>query len=93
MIRIVIAEDHIVVAQGLKSLLDKVKEFEIVKTVENGKMLIEYIESNSVDLVIMDVMMPVMDGLTATAIIKKKHPQIKVLVYRLAINHFMYKAH
>ena len=43
MIRIVIAEDHIVVAEGLKSLLDKVKEFEIVKTVENGKVLIEYI--------------------------------------------------
>ncbi len=85
MIRIVIAEDHIVVAEGFKSLLDKVKGIKIVKIVENGKKLIAFIESNSVELIIMDVMMPVMDGLEATAIIKKKYPKIKILV--LSVSH------
>ncbi len=72
MIRIVIAEDHIVVAEGLKALLNDEKDVNIVKTVENGKVLIEYVEHNPVDLVIMDVMMPVMDGLEATVLSRFK---------------------
>jgi len=85
MIRVVIADDHIVVAEGFKALLHNVEEIKIVKTIENGKLLIEYIQNHAVDLVIMDVMMPVMDGLEATAIIKNDFSHIKVLV--LSISH------
>ncbi len=85
MIRVVIAEDHIIVAEGLKSLLNKEKGINIVKIVENGKLLIEYIKNNPVDLVVMDVMMPVMDGLEATYLIKKDYPQIKILI--LSVSH------
>lgn len=85
MIKVVIAEDHTVVAEGFKSLLNGVEEISILKIVENGRMLLEYLQHNNVDIVIMDVMMPEMDGLEATAIIKEKYSHVKVLM--LSISH------
>jgi len=85
MIRVVIADDMLLVSEGFKALLAHVKGVKIVKTVENGQILIDYLQDHSIDLIIMDVMMPVLDGLEATKIIKKKHPHIKVLM--LSVSH------
>jgi DNA-binding NarL/FixJ family response regulator len=73
------------VSEGFKALLAKVKGIKIVKIVKNGQILLKYLQENTIDLIIMDVMMPVMDGLEATKIIKKKYPRIKVLM--LSVSH------
>jgi len=80
-IHIAIAEDNDFALQGLKSRLEKYPEIVIVHTAKNGKELLKLLQKNhNVDLVLMDLQMPEMDGVAATEAVKRKFPQIKVLV-------------
>lgn len=78
MINIAIAEDNSFL---LQNLLDKLKgyPFNIYLTACNGRDLMEKLD-NHVQLVLMDIQMPEMDGIEATAAVKQKYPQIKVLI-------------
>lgn len=79
-ITIAIAEDN---SFALKACLDKLapnREFRVVMNAFNGDELIATIEQHQVDLVLMDIQMPGMNGIEATQIIKQKHPELKVLM-------------
>ncbi|MBW1795272.1 MAG: response regulator transcription factor [Deltaproteobacteria bacterium] len=78
--RIVIAEDHTILREGLRSLLSSNPDFEIVGEAEDGRDAIRCIEKFKPDLVLMDLSMPKMDGLDAITEIKKQSPDTKVLV-------------
>lgn len=80
MIKIAIADDHQIVIDGLVSLLSDQEDFKIVGTFNNGAQLIEKGISLQPDLILLDIGMPVMDGITASAAIKKTHPEIKLLI-------------
>ncbi len=80
MTRIVIAEDQLIFSEALTALLANVKEIDIIKCVENGQVLLDFLKTEKVDLILMDVKMPVLNGIEATKLIKKKYPSIKVLV-------------
>jgi len=80
MIRMVIADDHQIVIDGLKALLATEKTIEIVGESNNGADLIQYGLQTSPDLILMDIAMPVMDGIEAARILKKEYPAIKILV-------------
>ena len=80
MIRIIITDDHQIVIDGLKALLATEKTIQIVGEATNGADLIQNGIQTSPDLILMDIAMPVMDGIEASRILKKEYPAIKILV-------------
>jgi DNA-binding NarL/FixJ family response regulator len=79
MIRIVIADDHQLFIDGIKSILSKEIGIDIVGEANNGLALIKCIESTEPDVVLTDIRMPIMDGVTVTRTLRQKHPNIAVL--------------
>jgi DNA-binding NarL/FixJ family response regulator len=79
-IRVLIADDRQIVRQGLKSLLNAKPDLEVVGEAENGQQAIALVKSLQPDVVLMDVRMPVMDGVAATRQISQQFSQTKVLV-------------
>ena len=78
-IRLAIADDQLLFRRGLLSLLKDYEELEVIIEACNGKDLLEQLKGKSVDLVITDLEMPIMDGIEATENIKKKYPDTKIL--------------
>ena len=78
--RILLVDDHALLRHGLALILGYQKDVTVVGEAENGKAAIALAEETKPDLVIMDLMMPVMDGIEATAQIKAKVPEAKVIV-------------
>ena len=78
-IRLLIADDHSVVRQGLRMLLDLDEELEVVGDAANGAEALQLAKELRPDVVLMDLMMPVMDGITATAAIRREAPDVEVL--------------
>jgi DNA-binding NarL/FixJ family response regulator len=81
MIQLLLVDDQNLVCQGLKAILSQEEDFQVVGTAENGEAAIELTEALHPDIVLMDVRMPIMNGLDATQIICKKFPDTKVLVF------------
>jgi DNA-binding NarL/FixJ family response regulator len=79
-IRIAIADDHKIYREGLKLCLSSDKNLKVIFETENGADLLKAIEHHLPDIIIMDLNMPVMDGMEATKIIRKKYEHIKILV-------------
>src|SRR5579859_7275024 len=78
-IRIVLADDHSVVRQGLRMFLGLDPELEVVGEAADGAEAIRLAQQLRPDVVVMDLLMPVMDGITATAIIRGELPDTEVL--------------
>lgn len=79
MIRIVLADDHAVVRQGLKMFLALDPELEVVGEAANGAQALEQVGLLKPDVVLMDLKMPVMDGLTAIGRIRAAYPETEVI--------------
>jgi DNA-binding NarL/FixJ family response regulator len=79
MIRVLIADDHEMIRNGLSSLLRSEADIHVVETAQNGQEAIDICGRRQVDVVLMDMMMPVMNGVAATAAIRSSSPEIKVL--------------
>jgi DNA-binding NarL/FixJ family response regulator len=78
-IRVLIVDDHVMVLEGLKVFLSVSDDIEIVGTATNGVEALAACDALAPDVVLMDVMMPVMDGAEATARIRAAHPDIQVV--------------
>jgi DNA-binding NarL/FixJ family response regulator len=78
-IKLLLADDHKIVRDGIISLLQNENDLEITGEAENGQIAIRQVEKLHPDLVIMDINMPVMDGIKSTAIISKEFPETKIL--------------
>ncbi|MCB0700031.1 MAG: response regulator transcription factor [Chitinophagales bacterium] len=84
---IFLVDDHAVVRTGLKSLIERLGDFEVVAEYSNGKELLDAIPfDNAPDLIIMDLAMPVMDGKDTVAELKKRNVGIPVLILTLETN-------
>ncbi len=79
-IKILLAEDHTIVRQGLRSLLEQESGMEVIGEAEDGKEAVQKAENLKPDIVLMDVSMPFLNGIEATRRIKKHCPEIKVLI-------------
>ncbi len=79
-IRLLLVDDQLIIRQGLKSLLEAKPDLEVVGEAENGQQAIAQVETLQPDVVLMDVRMPVMDGVAATRIICQQFQVTKVLV-------------
>ena len=78
--RVFIAEDHGVLRAGLRSLLNASGEFKVVGEAEDGAEAIRRITACNPDLVLLDLSMPKMDGISVIKDLKKRYPDIKILV-------------
>ena len=75
-----IADDHLVLRQGLISLLKEYNHLKIVLSVNNGKELMEELKKTKPDIILLDIEMPLMNGREALEKIKIEYPQIKVII-------------
>ena len=80
MVRLLLVDDQEIIRQGIKSLLQSQPDFEVVGEAANGKQAISQVEALHPDMVLMDVRMPIMDGIAATKAIIQKFPQVKILI-------------
>ncbi|MEK9199500.1 response regulator [Ureibacillus sp. 179-F W5.1 NHS] len=80
MIRVLIADDHHVVRRGLLFFLKTQKDIEVIGEAKNGFEAVELVESLQPDIVLMDLVMPEMDGIQATKKIKAKWPNVAILM-------------
>ena len=80
MIKIAIADDHKMLAQGVANLLDEDQEFDVVGVFSSGAELLEFLEGRPVDLVITDMNMPGMDGVALIQNLKKRKIKSKIIV-------------
>lgn len=78
-IRIAIVDDHEVYRDGIKLLLSDQPGMEVVAEAENGRQLLQLLATREVDVVLADIMMPVMDGIALTRCLGEQHPAISVI--------------
>ena len=79
-IKIAIADDYKIFRDGLKVGLSADENLEVIAEADNGEDLLKALETITPDVIIMDLKMPIMDGMEATKEVRKKYPAIKVLV-------------
>ena len=80
MINILIADDHQLIIDGIKTSLGDIEDFSFVAEVNNGFQVLEKLESGiHVDIILMDINMPKLDGLKCTKMVKKKFPDVNII--------------
>jgi len=80
MYKIVLAEDHVLVREGIKKIIEALPGLHVVGEVGDGLQLLELLKGLAVDMVILDISMPSLPGIEATREIKKTYPAVKVLI-------------
>jgi len=78
--KIILAEDHVLMREGLKRLIQEDPELQVVDEAGDGLELLQILEEFTPDMVIIDINMPRLRGLEATKIIKELYPEIKILI-------------
>jgi DNA-binding NarL/FixJ family response regulator len=79
MIRLLLVDDQILVRDGIKAVLNLEPDLEVVGVAENGEVALEQVVVLQPDVVLMDMRMPVMSGITATQLMCERYPSVKVL--------------
>ncbi len=80
MIKIVIADDHKIVLEGIISLIKSEDEIEVVGEAKNGREVLHILDEKEVDIVVLDIEMPEMNGIETTKMIRKIFPHVKILI-------------
>lgn len=78
--RVLLVEDQTIVRQGLKVILEQDLNIKVMHEAENGRHAIEIMENHLIDFIMMDVRMPMMNGIEATRMIKSRWPNTKILI-------------
>lgn len=77
-IRILIADDHPLIAEGIQNTFTDNDDFKVVQIVTNGKEALDAISEKIIDIVLLDINMPVMDGIECAKQIIQKYPEVKI---------------
>ncbi len=84
--KILLVDDHVVVRQGLKALFADEPDIEVVGEADNGREALDRLAELKVDVVLMDISMPGLNGIEATRQIQQRYPHIKVVVLSMHAN-------
>lgn len=84
--RVMLADDHAILRKGLHALLDRVNDIEVLAEAQTGLEAIEQANSNNLDVIVMDIGMPELNGIEATHRIKKSHPNIQIIILTVHSN-------
>jgi two-component system response regulator NreC len=85
-IRVLLADDHTILRDGIRALLDDQADIEVIGEAEDGLSTVKMVGKLKPDVVIMDIAMPLLNGLEATRQIQRDHPQVKVLILTMHEN-------
>ena len=81
MINVILVDDQEIVRAGIKMILSLDEEITIIKEAENGRQLLDILSNSQLpDVILMDVRMPIMDGVEAAKIVKEKYTHIKIII-------------
>jgi DNA-binding NarL/FixJ family response regulator len=80
MINVLLADDQELIREGIKMILSLDNEIEVVGEAENGKQIYVLLNKIIPDVILMDIRMPIMNGVEATKLVKEKYPNIKVII-------------
>lgn len=80
MVNIIIVDDQQIVREGLKMILSLNNEISVIGEASNGEEALELLTYSSPEVILMDIRMPVMNGIEATKLVKAKYPDIKVII-------------
>ena len=86
LIRVVIVDDHPMVAEGIQSILENFDDVSVVGTCNSGRALIDQLGTLDPDVILMDLNMPDMGGLTATEIVLERRPETRILILSMHDN-------
>jgi DNA-binding NarL/FixJ family response regulator len=85
-IRILLADDHTILRDGIRSLIEDEPDMEVIGEAEDGHSAVKMTAQLGPDVVVMDIAMPLLNGLEATRQIKRNHPQVRVLILTMHEN-------
>ena len=80
MIRVLLADDHAILRDGIRAILSREPDMEVVGEAGNGQQLLDMLTTTPTDVVLMDINMPVLDGFATMPLIKAQFPEVRVLV-------------
>lgn len=85
-VKVVIVDDHPMVAEGIQSILESYDDLDVVATLGNGREAIDQLEALNPDVVLMDLNMPNVGGLTATEILLERRPDLRIVILTMHDN-------
>ncbi|MGB3702838.1 MAG: response regulator transcription factor [Anaerolineales bacterium] len=85
-IRVLLADDHTILREGIRALIEDQEDMEVVGEAENGQATVKMVAQLLPDVVVMDIAMPLLNGLEATRQIRRDFPQVKVLILTMHEN-------
>lgn len=88
-IKVIIADDHVLYRAGVKTALSTKKDIQVIAEADNGMHLVNLIKNLEVDVILLDIQMPIMDGITALPEIKKISPNTKVIMLTMVDDNSM----
>lgn len=90
MISIAIADDHKLFSEGIASILESDTELSVKKICTNGKQLVEYLKTSDVDLLLIDLNMPIMDGASTIRVLRNNQVKSKIVVLSMYADEQIY---
>lgn len=88
-IKVIIADDHVLFRAGVKTALSTKKDVRLIGEADNGQQLIHLLKHLQPDVVLLDIQMPIMDGITALPEIKKLYPHVRIIMLTMHNDHSM----
>lgn len=88
-IKVIIADDHVLYRAGVKTALSAKKDVKVIGEADNGMHLLNMLKMIPVDVILLDIQMPIMDGITTLPEIKKLYPNIKIIMLTMMDDHSM----
>ena len=79
-IKIALVDDHKLFRKGLMSILQQIEDFEVLFDAVNGREFLDHPNLNDVEVVLLDIQMPELDGIATTKLLREKNDQIKIII-------------